>query len=408
MANTKQGFDLDRLERITTHLQKQYVEPGRIAGCQALVARHGEVVYERSFGLADLARASEVRDDTIFRIYSMTKPITSVALMMLHERGLFQLYDPIERFVPEWSEQRVWVSGEGASMQTEPLKRPVTFRDLLTHTGGLTYGGGLPGVGIEHPVDHVYRELQIRTFPGKEPLSVFLRKLGRVPLMFQPGRHFMYSISTDVCGALVELLSGQSFRDFLQEQIFEPLQMHDTAFYVPDAKRERFAANYQFRPDQTLELIDDPMTSLYLREPVFFSGGGGLVGTSRDYLRFCEMLRRGGELDGKRLLAPRTIELMRKNHLPGGKLLSSLAVGRYAESNTQGIGFGLGFASTLDQAEAGSVSQGEFYWGGAASTIFWIDPNEQLVVIFMTQLMPSRTFDFRGQLKSLVYSSLVA
>jgi len=407
MANTKQGFDLKRLERITEHLQREYIGPGRIAGCQTLIARRGEVVFEESLGHADLARGTRLRDDAIFRIYSMTKPITSVALMMLHERGLFQLYDPIERFVPEWSEQRVWVSGEGANMELEPRKRPITFRDLLTHTGGLTYGGGLPGVGIEHAVDHVYREHKIRTFPGKEPLAVFLRKLGRVPLMFQPGSHFMYSISTDVCGALVELLSGQSFQTFLQEHVFEPLQMHDTAFFVPEGKRERFAANYQFRPDRTLELIDDPTTSQYLREPVFFSGGGGLVGTTRDYLRFCEMLRRGGELDGQRLLAPRTIELMRKNHLPGGKLLSSLAVGRYAESNTQGIGFGLGFASTVDQAEAGSVSQGEYYWGGAASTIFWVDPKEQLVVIFMTQLMPSRTFDFRGQLKSLVYSSLV-
>jgi CubicO group peptidase (beta-lactamase class C family) len=407
MANTKHGFDLKRLERITDHLQRRYIEPGRIAGCQTLIARHGEVVYEQTLGLADLARATKLRDDAIFRIYSMTKPITSVALMMLHERGLFQLNDPIVSFVPEWSEQRAWVSGEGPNMQLEPLKRPITFRDLLTHTGGLTYGGGLPGVGVEHPVDHVYREHKIRTFPGKEPLAVFLRKLGRMPLMFQPGTHFMYSISTDVCGALVELLSGQTFDAFLREHIFEPLQMHDTAFFVPEGKRERFAANYQRRPDKTLDLIDDPTTSQFLREPVFVSGGGGLVGTSRDYLRFCEMLRRGGELDGARLLAPRTIQLMRKNHLPDGKLLSSLAVGRYAESNTQGIGFGLGLASTVDQVEAGSVSQGEYYWGGAASTIFWIDPKEELVVIFMTQLMPSRTFDFRGQLKSLVYSSLV-
>jgi CubicO group peptidase (beta-lactamase class C family) len=407
MRNPQCGFDLSRLDRITDHLRRQYIEPGKIAGCQTLVARFGEVVHEQSLGLADLARSKPVDDQTIFRIYSMTKPITSVALMMLHERGLFQLYDPIERFVPEWSEQRAWVSGEGASMQLEPLKRPITFRDLLTHTGGLTYGGGLPGVGIEHPVDHVYREHKIRTFGGKEPLSVFLRKLGRMPLMFQPGTHFMYSISTDVCGALVELLSGQTFQDFLQEHIFAPLEMDDTAFFVPESKRERFAANYQRRPDKTLELIDDPGDSPYLRAPVFCSGGGGLVSTTRDYLRFCEMLRRGGELAGRRLLGPRTIQLMRRNHLPGHKLLSALAVGRYAESNTQGVGFGLGLASTVDQAEAGSISEGEYYWGGAASTIFWVDPKEELVVIFMTQLMPSRTFDFRGQLKNLVYSALV-
>jgi CubicO group peptidase (beta-lactamase class C family) len=406
MSNTRCGFDLERLDRITDHLSKQYVEPGKIAGCQAVVARFGEVVYQQSLGHADLARGTLVDDDTLFRIYSMTKPITSVALMMLHERGLFQLYDPIERFVPEWKAQRVWVAGEGASMQCEPLKRPVTFRDLLTHTGGLTYGGGLPGVGVEHPVDQIYKEQKVRAFGGKEPLAVFLRKLGSVPLMFQPGTHFMYSVSTDACGALVELLSGQPFHEFLREHIFEPLGMRDTAFYVPEDKRARFAANYQH--GATISLLDDPASSPYLREPVFSSGGGGLVGTTRDYLRFCEMLRRGGELDGQRLLAPRTIQLMRRNHLPGGKLLSALAVGRYAESNTQGVGFGLGLASTVSQTEAGSISEGDYYWGGAASTIFWIDPKEELVVIFMTQLMPSRTYDFRGQLKSLVYSSLVA
>jgi CubicO group peptidase (beta-lactamase class C family) len=309
--------------------------------------------------------------------------------------------------VPEWREQRVWVSGEGATMQLEAAKRPITFKDLLTHTGGLTYGGGLPGVGAEHPVDQIYKEQKVRGFGGKDPLAVFLRKLGRVPLMFQPGAHFMYSVSTDVCGALVELLSGQPFNEFLRENIFEPLDMVDTAFYVSADKRERFAANYRRRPDKTLELIDDPKDSPYLHEPVFFSGGGGLVSTTRDYLRFCEMMRRGGELDGQRLLSPRTIRLMRKNHLPNGQHLSALAVGQYAEGKTQGVGFGLGLASIVDPIEAGSISEGDYYWGGAASTIFWIDPKEELVVIFMTQLMPSRSFDFRGQLKNLVYSALV-
>src|ERR1700712_1407299 len=269
MRNTRCGFDLKRLDRITDHLSQQYVAPGKIAGCQALVARFGEIVYQQSLGLADLARNKPVTDDTIFRIYSMTKPITSVALMMLYERGMFQLYDPITRFVPEWSEQCVWVSGEGPTMQTEPLRRPLTFRDVLTHTGGLTYGGGLPGVGNEHPVDQVYKEQKIRTFGGKDPLPVFIRKLGRVPLMFQPGEHFMYSISTDVCGALVELLAEQPFHEFLREHIFEPLEMRDTAFYVPEDKHERFAANYQRRPDKTLQLIDDPANSPYLHEPVF-------------------------------------------------------------------------------------------------------------------------------------------
>jgi CubicO group peptidase (beta-lactamase class C family) len=408
MRNATCGIDPGRLARITEHLTQHYIEPVKIAGCQTLVARFGEVVYEQSLGYADLERKKPVQQDTLFRIYSMTKPVTSVALMMLFERGLFQLNDPVRNVVPEWSNPQVWVAGEGANMLTEAARRPITFRDLLTHTGGLTYGGGLPGVGIEHAVDHVYREHKIRTFGGKDTLDEFLRKVAQMPLMFHPGERFMYSVSTDVCGALVERLSGLPFARFLQTQIFEPLGMRDTAFYVPEARHARLAANYQRRPDsEDLHLLDDPANSAYLQEPVFSSGGGGLVSTTHDYLRFCEMLRRGGELDGARLLGPRTIELMRLNHLPGGKLLSSLAVGRYAESNTAGVGFGLGLASIVDQVEAGTSSRGEYYWGGAASTLFWVDPQEQLTVIFMTQLMPSRTFDFRGQLRSLVYSALI-
>jgi CubicO group peptidase (beta-lactamase class C family) len=406
MVSSPSGFVASRLQRITDHLNRHYIEPGKITGCQTLVARHGDIAYFSSLGLADRERGKPVADDTLFRIYSMTKPITSVALMMLYEQGLFHLNDPIQRFVPEWAEQRVWVSGEGAALHTVALDRPITFRDLLTHTSGLTYGGGLPGVGIEHPVDHVYRQHHVRTMGGRDPLSEFLRKLGQVPLAFQPGRHFMYSIATDVIGGLVERLSGQRFDEYLQSQLFEPLGMRDTAFHVPVAKRGRFAANYRREPDKSLKCIDDPADSAYLNAPTFFSGGGGLVSTTADYFRFCEMLRRGGELDGQRILGPRTIELMRLNHLPGGKTLMDLAVGLYAESGTNGVGFGLGFASTLDKVVAGSISQGEYYWGGAASTIFWIDPKEDLVVIFMTQLMPSRTFDFRGQLKNLIYAAL--
>jgi len=401
------GFDATRLQRISDHLQRCYIEPGKIVGCQTLVARYGEVAYFASFGQADRERQKPLADDTLFRIYSMTKPVTSVALMMLYERGMFQLNDPISRIVPSWDSQRVWVSGEGDAIQTQPAQRAVTFRDLLTHTGGLTYGGGLPGVGIEHPVDHSYRKAQLRTFNGRENLSTFIDKLGQMPLAFQPGQHFMYSVSTDACGALVELLSGQRFDAFLQQNIFEPLGMRDTGFHVPESKQPRFAANYQRQPDKTLKLIDDPADSPFLKPPAFLSGGGGLVSTSRDYLRFCEMLRRGGELDGQRILGSRTIEMMRQNHLPGGKLMMDLAIGKYAETATAGVGFGLGVASTVDPIAACSISQGEYYWGGAASTIFWIDPKEELVVIFMTQLMPSRSFDFRGQLKNLVYSALV-
>jgi CubicO group peptidase (beta-lactamase class C family) len=401
------GLDTARLERITEHLERNYIRPGKIVGCQTLVARHGHVAYLSSLGEMDRERGTPMREDTIFRIYSMTKPITSVALMTLYERGLFQLNDPVSRVLPEWRDQRVWVSGEGEQMVTKAPERPLTFRHLLSHTAGLTYGGGLPGVGGPlHPVDKVYQAVGVRRGEG-ETLASFTEKLGRVPLRYEPGERWMYSLATDVCGALVERLSGRRFDEYLREAVFEPLGMVDTAFSVAPEKVDRFAANYQRRPDKTLALVDDPRSSTYLREPTFFSGGGGLTGTTADYLRFCEMLRRGGELDGARILGPRTIKLMTKNHLAGGKDLTQMALGAFSETANEGVGFGLGFAMTLSEVETGALGEGDYYWGGAASTIFWVDPAEDLVVIFMTQLMPSATFNFRGQLKSIIYSAIV-
>jgi CubicO group peptidase (beta-lactamase class C family) len=406
MPHQKRGFAAGRLERIAEHLTRSYIEPGKIAGCQTLISRGGEVAYFSSLGQADRERAVPMRDDTLFRIYSMTKPVTSVALMTLYERGLFQLGDAVHRYIPEWRDQRVWASGEGANIQTVALERPVTFRDLLSHTGGLTYGGGLPGIGAEHPVDTIYQELRIDSFRGEGNLDTMVRRLGQVPLICQPGKHFMYSLSTDVCAALVEILSGKRFDQYLQEQIFAPLGMHDTGFFVPPEKRARLAANYRRQPDSTPQLIDDPERSPFLKEPTLFSGGGGLVSTTADYHKFCDMLRRGGERDGQRILGPRTIALMHENHLPGKKTLDQLAIGLYAETPLPGIGFGLGFAVTEDAIAAGSFGEGAYFWGGAASTIFWIDPKEDLIAIFMTQLMPSRSYDFRGQLRNIVYSAL--
>jgi len=401
------GLDAGRLERIAEHLDRNYIGNGKIAGCQVSVARHGHLAYSRSFGQMDRERGKATADDTLYRIYSMTKPITSVALMSLYERGYFQLNDPVSRYVPSWKDHRVWVDGEGDAMKTEPVARPISFRDVLSHTAGLTYGGGLPGVGIQHPIDKVYRELKIRSNETPDTLPAFLDKLSKVPLRYQPGTAWMYSLATDVCGALVEVISGKPFDQYLREVIFEPLGMKDTAFYVPPEKAGRFAANYQRGPDKQLKLIDDPATSNYLKDPVFKSGGGGLVGTSADYLRFCEMLRRGGELDGQRVLGPRTIEIMHMNHLPGGKDLTQLAIGGFSETANEGVGFGLGFASTMSQVQTGTLGAGDYYWGGAASTIFWVDPKEDLSVVFMTQLMPSGTFNFRGQLKSIIYSSII-
>jgi len=400
LSPEKAGLAEDRLGRITDHLNKNYVEAGKIVGCQVVVSRHGYPAYFQSLGRMDRERDKPMTDDTIFRIYSMSKPITSVALMMLYEQGYFQLNDPVHRVIPEWRDQQVYVSGEDNSLQTKAPERAMTFRNVLSHSGGLTYGNSA------HPVDKIYRQEKVTREKG-ETLRSFTEKMARVPLRYEPGQRWLYSYSTDICGYLVEAISGQSFDQYLQENIFDPLDMKDTSFSVAAGKVDRFAANYQREPDKTLKLIDDPEKSAYLKTPTFFSGGGGLTGTSADYLNFCEMLRCGGEFNGTRLLGPRTIELMTKNHLIDGKDLTQLAIGGFSETANEGVGFGLGFAMTLGEVEIGGLGSGDYYWGGAASTIFWVDPKEDLVVIFMTQLMPSNTFNFRGQLKNIIYSAII-
>ena len=394
------GFDEARLGRITDHLRQHYVDPGKIAGCQVAVARHGHVAYHASLGARDLERGLPMADDTIFRIYSMTKPITSIALMQLYERGMFQLNDPVHRVIPAWRDQEVYVGGTGERIETRPPDTPMTFRHVLGHTAGLSYGA------TNHPVDQRYRAEGVHREQG-ETLQTFVDKLARVPLHYTPGERWMYSYATDVCGHLVEALSGMPLDRYFEEHIFAPLGMKDTAFSVVSGKVERFAANYERGPAKTLKLLDDPQGSPYRVHPTFFSGGGGLTGTTADYLRFCEMLRRGGELDGERILGPRTLRLMTRNHLAGGRDLTQMAEGTFSETAYEGVGFGLGFAMTLSEVGAGTLGAGDFYWGGAASTIFWVDPVEDLSAVFMTQLMPSATFNFRGQLKNIVYSAIV-
>lgn len=409
MTHSIAGLSVPRLERITDLIGGGYVEPGKIAGAQVLVARHGEVAYSRTFGLMDRERNRPWTDDTIVRIYSMTKPVVSVALMQFWERGLFQLDDPVAKVLPEWKDLRVWVSGEGEAMVTERPARPVTFRQVLSHTAGLTYGALLESVGIpghRHPVDKAYVAERIRR--EDEDLDGFVAKLGRVPLRYQPGTQWMYSFATDVVGALVQRLAGRPLGEVLRSEIFEPLGMTDTGFHVRPEQAGRFAACYQRGADKTATVQDDPEKSPYLRPPRFESGGGGLVSTLADYHRFCEMLRRGGELDGRRILGPRTMRLMTANHLPGGASLTELALDGFSETTPYGVGFGLGFAVTTDGVRAGTASQGDYYWGGAASTAFWVDPGEDLIVVFLTQLLPSTIFNFRGQLRSLVYSAIEA
>ncbi len=405
------GFDEQRLERITGHIQTRYIDPGRIAGCQVAVARHGQVGYLRSFGVADRERSAPVEEDTIWRIYSMTKPITGVALMSLYERAMFQLNDPVTRFIPEWRDLKVRERTEDGSERLVDPQAPMTMRDLLMHMSGLGFGGGrtlqeLFSADNDKPAESFVPGS--RRGPNATLQSMIERYAG-YPLEFHPGTRWFYSVSTDVCGRLVEIISGQRFDDYLRKTIFEPLSMDDTGFMVPDAKVDRFAACYRRDSKKNLVLVDDPQRSGYREQPSFLSGGGGLVSTTADYLRFCQMLLNGGELDGMRILGRKTVELMASNHLPGDGDLQSFALpGGYGEVGFAGMGFGLTVAvAKAPQATQVIGSEGEYMWGGAASTIFWVDPAEDLTVVFMTQLLPSGTFNFRGQLKTLVYPAIV-
>jgi CubicO group peptidase (beta-lactamase class C family) len=403
------GFDEGRLERITEHLQERYVDAGRIAGCQAAVFRHGSLAYFRSLGERDRERGRPVEDDTIWRIYSMTKPITGVALLTLYERGLFQLNDRVSRFIPAWRDLKVRERAEDGSERLVEPGREMTVRDLLMHMSGLLFPGGRTILDVLSPRALSSGPAAPSTRSGSgATLESMVERLADQPLQFHPGSHWSYTVSTDVCARLVEIISGRRFDEYLKEQIFEPLGMVDTGFFVPDADVARFAASYRRNKRKELVLVDDPDTSPYRQPPTFLSGGGGLVSTTADYLRFCRMLLGGGELDGVRILGRKTVELMATNHLPGGGELSDFALpGGYGEVQFEGMGFGLTVAVAKDPARTGVVgSAGEFMWGGAASTIFWVDPAEDLTVVLMTQLLPSGTFNFRGQLKSIVYGAI--
>lgn len=401
------GMDAKRLDRITDFLNSNYVSPGKITGCQLAITRHGQPAYFKSFGQMDRERNKATSEDTIYRIYSMTKPVTAVALMTLYEKGLFQLNDPVQRYLPDWrGGHRVWVSGEGASMVTEPARRPISFRDILSHMAGFTYGASVPGSPSRHCIDTAYRDLGIRWVDSSDSMQAFLQRMSKAPLRHHPGEGWNYSLASDVAGALVEVISGRKFGDYLKEVIFDPLEMKDTSFAIDPAKQGRFAANYKIDADGSLYLYDDPATSTYTGADRFQSGGGGLLGTTPDYMRFCEMLRRGGELDGQRILGPRTLDLMRRNHLGQGRTLKDMVYDPRPDRSFSGLGFGLGFATTLDEVEAGVFGATDYYWAGVASTLFWVDQREQMSVVFMTQLM-NGPYDFRSELKNLVYASIV-
>ena len=401
------GFGDGRLARLDRHLAR-YVDDGRLPGWLVAVSRGGKVVHLSTYGMRDLEASRPVEVDTLFRIYSMTKPITSVAAMMLYEEGAFELTDPVSRFIPAFSDLRVYRRGSALAPLTEPACEPVRIWHLLTHTSGLTYG-----FHHAHPVDAMYREAGFEWGqPRGLDLAACCDAWAGLPLLFQPGAEWNYSVSTDVLGRVVEVASGQTLDEFFATRIFGPLGMTDTRFWVDeDLDRDaadRLAALYSPAPGTRQAVRNDRMGKGALRRPDCLSGGGGLVSTAADYHRFTQMLLGRGQLNGTRLLGSRTVAYMTRNHLPGGADLETFGRPLFAETNFTGTGFGLGFSVVEDPAAGKSLgTAGEYAWGGAASTAFWVDPAEEITAIFLTQLLPSSTHPIRPQLRQLVYQALV-
>ncbi|MFK7919543.1 MAG: serine hydrolase domain-containing protein [Ilumatobacter sp.] len=395
------GFDATRLARIDQHFA-QYVDDGRLAGWQVAIMRGGQLAHHSTYGKRDLETGADWTSDTIARMYSMSKPITSVAAMILHEEGRFQLKDPVSKYIPSFADTPVYRSGSFQAPVTEPQTQPMLIWHLLTHTSGLTYG-----FHNSHATDAMYRNDGFEWgIPAGLDLEATCDRWAALPLVFQPGSEWNYSVSTDVLGRIVEVISGQPLDQFLRERILDPLGMIDTEFWVPDDKRDRFAELY-FRNPSTKQATKMPSPSLKER-PEFLGGGGGLCGTASDYLRFTQMLMNGGELDGVRILGSRTVDYMTTNHLPGNADLEEFGRPLFAESSFDGVGFGLGFSVVMDEA-ANKVpgAPGTYAWGGAASTAFWNDPAEEITALFLTQLLPSSTYPIRPQLQQLVSQALV-
>ena len=395
------GFDPLRLARIQAHFDK-YVDDRRLAGWLATVSRGGELVWSGKAGHRDREHGLEVADDTIWRMYSMTKPVTSIAVMMLYEEGLFDLNDYAGKWIEELRNPRVYHSGAPQAPKTVPATEGVRIHHLLSHTSGLTYG-----FQNTHPVDAIYRAKGYEWgYPKGADLAQMVHDACTSPLVFQPGSAWTYSVSTDVLGRLVEIWSGQPLDVFFQERILGPLGMNDTAFFCREENHERLAMLYL--PVKGEAVANAAWAEAAKYPPQVLSGGGGLVSTAYDYNRFLTMLLRGGELNGVRLVSNRTLELMTENHLPGDADLEHFATGLFAEADMAGIGFGLGFGVVTDRrANKSLTSEGSFSWGGAASTAFWVDPVEDLCVAFYTQLLPSSTYPIRRELQRLVYQALV-
>ena len=396
------GFSFKRLAALDEHLQKNYIESQRYSGVLTGIFRKGELVHASPIGLRDIENRKPVQRDTIFRIYSMSKPITSVALMTLYEKGLFQLDDPVSEYIPQFKNLEVFDSGVFGDFETTRVDREMTVRDLLSHQSGLTYG-----FVNRTNVDRAYREAGVGEIRTTGSLQKMIDCLSEIPLEFSPGDRWNYSVSTDVCGYLVEVISGKSFDVFLDEVIFQPLGMVDSGFYVKESEKERLASLYRYNESGSPLHVSDFDAGDYTRKPSFLSGGGGLVSTLDDYMAFCQMILGNGKYNGEMILGRKTLDLMGSNHLSNGVDLEQVAFGRWSETQYRGVGFGLGFSILLDPAASQvSGSKGELAWGGAASTAFWIDKSEDLAVVFLTQLLPSSSYNVRRELRTLVYSAI--
>ncbi|HVF93021.1 MAG TPA: serine hydrolase domain-containing protein [Sphingomonas sp.] len=398
----RHGFAPDRLAAIDRFLAERYVASGKLPNTQLLVARDGEVVHLSSNGTAREGGAA-IDETSLFRIASMTKPITSIAFMILVEEGKVAVDTPVHHVLPEFKGIGVYAGGgAGVPFATRPTAEPMRMVDLLRHTSGLTYG-----FQNRTNVDAAYRESKMENWHGGHDLQGFVAALGKLPLEFTPGAEWNYSVSTDVLGAVVERVSGQTLDVFFRDRIFAPLKMDDTFFQVPADKLDRLTDCYTFVAGKGRVMYDRGEASAWSRPPRLLSGGGGLVSTALDYHRFTSMCLNGGELDGARIVGRKTIELMTRNHLPGGSDLSTMSRSLFSEAANAGTGFGLGFAVTIDVARSMVPgSAGEYYWGGMFSTAFFIDPVERVSMVFMTQMSPSSVYPIRRELKTMIYSAL--
>ncbi|UTW58463.1 beta-lactamase family protein [Kordiimonas sp. SCSIO 12603] len=388
------GLSSAKLEDLKKHFQG-YVDSGKLAGLTTLVARQGKVAHFETYGDQDIAAGKAMGDEAVFRIYSMTKPITTAALMMLWEEGKFSLDDPVSKYLPSFADQRVFAGQDEDGFKTVPANREATILDLMRHTAGLSYG-----VFSDTPVDRSYRKNGVFSFGADDSIKTLTEKLGKEPLLYQPGGAWVYSLSVDVQGRLIEVLSGMELDEFFSKRIFKPLGMDDTGFYAEGDEQSRLVEMYALDEKKALVPYKGEFWQDFTVQPGVLSGGGGLVSTTEDYWRFSQMIANGGELDGVRLLKEKTVAMMRTNQLPGN--LNGIAGGK------QGLGFGLGFAVVQDPSVVkGQTNIGNYFWGGMANTIFWIDPKEELVVILMTNVLPSGIYPLRKDMRNKVYDALV-